>query len=644
MPERTLRKPTRHADAASRLRALGPRLRNDNPIVPIVLEMLDAARRNVRMEGNSALARLYNTEVIGTIPQARLDQLGRNLSTLPDDLRTRLSAQPMRMDARLDDRDLQQARVQLDSRIARGVAQALMRPRLPIGRRGGVFTPMKGDVAGGGFEFGTVSKEVLSDIDPSVWKTIFDKGIFDGIVFALPDAPVLDSIMPKKAKGYLPKESVVLRVRYPDWANASFKVILSTGDDQKIDGQSLAQDYATLNPKVLGTAKPHGTRLQVALPADFRIGSRIRVQVTAGTQAKDTNRMPIARFTVPAVSPVFGSPLITAIKPADGQLPGHQVVIEGHNIGNVRVVSPGSTATGEPAVTTPSVKMACHVRLLSPNGADSDVHLPLTVIKPSPVGGVGSARFTLPVDLVPGDYWLQLVIGDAPGTMPSGIFLVPPVFEAGAETLVHDYTVKACKYEVTFNTMHCVDESNPETTLFIDTIDDEVFSECAIVADEQAWVKVSKVFTSFDDGETEAFSAADRAIYPITGGFGEVRVGLGLQVEVYESDDEDVQGWQKTMDAVGTLAAKVGKLLLDLGVAKGAAIAGAVAAIAEAISTIAGLFGGTESLGSRGIVWTAKELQEKTNNASRSFGGTLQFHNSDSMGSYDLAYTVRRMQ
>lgn len=642
MPDTTTRrKPSRHADAESRLRALGPRLRADNPIVPLMLEMLDAARRDVRIAGDTPLARLYASDVAGRIPRAHLERLHRNLQSLRPETRARLTARPLRPLERIQPDDLQVARGVLDDRIARGVAEVLLKPRLPVGH-GRRTVPMKNDGMGGNI-FKVMGKDALADLDPKVWQRVLRDPLIRVIQLELPSAPVLDSVMPKK-KAYMPGEKVTLRLRYPDWTNVAFKVVLSTGDDIKIDGQSLANDYATLVPKVLGKANPHGTRLHITLPADLAGTSWVRVEVTANGAKTDTNRVSIDRVTVPAVSPVFGSPALTAIKPGDGQLPGREVIVEGRNIGQVKVVKAGSDSFGQPVVSTPSIKMACHVRLLSPNGADTDVHLPLTVIKPSPLDGIGTARFTLPVDVVPGDYWLQLVMGDAPGGPSTGIWLIPPVFEEGPETLVADFRVKACKFAVRFDTIHCLDESDPETTFGFDTIDDEVFTECAIVADDMAWAKASKVFENFDDGETEAFPGTHAAIYPVGGGFGEVRVALGLQTELYETNDGDVQAWQKTMGVVSNLATKVGKLLLDLGQIKAAAIAAAVAAIAEAISAIAGLFGGSDSLGSHALVWTARELQEKTNNASRSFGGTLQFHNSDDDGSYDVAYTVSRLE
>lgn len=637
MPRTTTlrRKPTRHVTAESRLRAMSPRLREDNPVVPLMLEMFDAARRNVRMSGDTPLARLYNGNVAGRIPQAHLDRLHRNVATLTPDLRARIGIDADATPGRLDASALANARLQLDTRIARGVAESLLRPRLPVGI--GRQTPMKGETT----VFDALGKNALADIDPALWKHVFDRRVIDVVLGPLPAAPVLDAVMPKKSKGYMPKEKVTLRVRYPDWANATFKVILSTMDDVKIDGQSQASDYATLTPKVLGTANPHGTRLHVALPADFRIGSKIRVQVTAGANKQDSNRLDIARFTVPAVSPVFASPELTAIKPADGQLPGRDVIIEGRNIGQVQVVKAGNDATGEPAIKTPTVKMACHVRLVSPNGGGSDVHLPLTVIKASPVGGIGSARFTLPMDIVPGDYWLQLVLGDAPGTV-TGIWLVPPVFEHGPETLAADFRVKACKYAVRFDTMHCKDESDPETILFVDLVEDHLVTRWSGLADETPFAQGSRTYHHFDDGDTEHYDGNDATVFPVAGGFGEVRAVLGMQVDLWEWDADDVAGWTKTMDAIQGVATSVGELLLKLGQPKAAAIAAVVVAVAEGVSIIASLFEAPDPLGSKPLLWTAVELQTRTDNANRSFTGTLDFDNSDDDGSFRLGYTVTR--
>lgn len=623
----TRRKPARHATAEARLRSMGPRLRDDNPIVPLMLEMFDAARRDVAINPRSPLAALYESEVRGRMPRATLERMHANLRRLPTDLRARVV--PTDGGAAIDMVDLDAARSRLDTRIARGVAEALMRPRLrlPTG------TTRKLVKLDGRLRKSTVGMPALDDLDPSVWQQVFNPNVLKHIIIAAPTTPVLDSIMPKAPSGFVPGQMLTLRLRYPDWANATFQVVLSWGDD--IDGKSSAQDYATLEPKVLGSAKPGDTRLQVKLPDSLAVTSWVRVVVSHAGATEDTNRMRIDRFTVPATATVLASPELTAILPGNGQLPGREVIVEGRNLGNAQVMQAGTDVFGKPATTAASIKRGASIRLLSPAGPTHDLTLPLTILKPSPVGGIGQARFTLPVDLTPADYWMQLV-----STMAGpGVELSPPVYDNGPESNAMGFNVRAHQFAVRWDTLRCKDESDPEVWG-----SDELVTQWTVVADDAAWSKGTGEYTEFDDGDTGQLVGADANAFPVGGGFGAVRIALGLRAEMYESDDGDVKAWQKAMQITGKVASAIGELLLKLGQPKLAAIAAVVVVISEAVSLFAGLFEGPDPLGSQELVWSAQQLQTLTDNATRSFADTLHYDNSDDEGSYSLSYTVTRLE
>ena len=627
----TRRKPARHATAEARLRSMGSRLRDDNPIVPLMLEMFDAARRDVAIDPRSPLAALYEAEVRGRMPRAPLERMHANLRRLPTDLRARVV--PAEHSAAIDIVDLGAARSRLDTRIARGVAEALMRPRPRLRLPPGPTRKLvKLDAR---FGTSTLGMPALDDLDPRVWQQVFNPNVLKHIINAPPTTPVLDSIMPKAPSGFVPGQMLTLRLRYPDWANATFQVLLSRGDDIQLDGQSSAQDYATLDPKVLGSAKPGDTRLQVKLPDSLAVASWVRVVVSHAGATEDTNRIRIDRFTVPATATVLASPQLTAILPGNGQLPGREVIVEGRNLGNAQVMQAGTDILGAPATTAASIKRGASVRLLSPAGPAHDLTLPLTILKPSPVGGIGHARFTLPVDLTPGDYWMQLV-----STMAvAGVELSPPVYDNGPESNAMGFSVRAHQFAVRWDTLSCKDESYPEPWG-----SDELVTQWTVVADDAAWSKGTGEYTGFDDGDTGQLVGADANAFPVGGGFGAVRIALGLRAEMYESDDGDVKAWQKAMQITGKIASAIGGLLLKLGQPKPAAIAAVVVAISEAVSLFAGLFEGPDELGSWGLVWSAQQLQTLTDNATRSFGDTLHYDNSDDDGSYSLSYTVTRLE
>ena len=619
-----VRKSARHPTAESRLSAMGARLTSDNPITPILLDMLEAARTGRRMDDGSALSQIYNTRLLGRIPQAHLDRLHANLETLSPAMRTRVS--PMARRAVLP-HHLSRERALLDTRIARGVAEALMPQRridvpLQTVRKLDLHTTF------GGVDFG---KTVMHDIDPAVLRQVFNPGTL--VLAPLPDKPVLESILPKAPQGYMPQQKLTLRVSYPDVPSPTFKVILSHSDDVKIDGQSLSTDYAVLTPKVLGKPSPWGTRLSIVLPDNLFDRSWIRVVVTSGGKAVDSNRMEIDRLQVATNAAILASPEITAVKPAGGHLPGSVVQIEGHNIGRVAVKKQGNDAHGNATPGTPTVDMKGYVRLMSAKDPSSDVKLPLTVGSGMSADGLVQAQCTLPMNLLPGDYWLLV------GNEPNGIIIgAAPVFEHGAESLTVDFRVDAFKYAIHLDNVHCADESDPEWAG-----GDEILAQWAGFGDATEFSKGTNELSGFDDGETKSFSPSDSSIFPVAGGFGEVKIALGLEIALFENDDSDVKVWQTTMQAVGSVSTAVGKLLLELGQPTAAAIAGVVTAVAEAISTIAGLFGGTDPLGSQQLLWSALDLQKLTDNPAKRFSGVLPFHNSDDDGSYDVVYTVSRL-
>jgi hypothetical protein len=78
--------------------------------------------------------------------------------------------------------------------------------------------------------------------------------------------------------------------------------------------------------------------------------------------------------------------------------------------------------------------------------------------------------------------------------------------------------------------------------------------------------------------------------------FGEVKVALSITTDLYESDETDVQQTQAVLNLTAEAGNAVAKVLLELGVPTAAAISSAVASVASATSTFAGIaFGGLDN-------------------------------------------------
>lgn len=618
-------KPRRTRTVDQRLAVLAPRMSGDNPVLAAVLDMLEIARTGTAVPRGAPLSGVYMRHVQGRFSRDQLEHAHTALSTLSPEIRSKIA--PRAPIAALP-RDLEAYRDVIDQHIARGIVSSFHArvPTRPFPGKPPVPVPSKIPVMGSITEL-EIDPAVFKHIDPSVLKNI-------PMLIALPKEPFIEAIKPV-ADAYSAGQTLVLYVAYPDLPSPTFKVALCRNNAIEFGTQEW-EDFVVIEPKVLGKTSPHGTRLQIVLPQSMDLSQHIRVIVTSQGTAHGSNRLPINRIPQDPKAMLLASPVLTSILPANHCRPGSKVVVQGMNLGHVRVLKPGSDALGNPTPGADFIGKGAYVILTHVDAPSADMKLTLSKIKVSTASTPGQGEFVLPTNAVPGNYLMQLGV-------ESGIVFNPEGYEAGPESLSVPFNVDAHRFAVQITSVSCMDESDPETFLGSNAYSDEIVAAFGGYADQNGFAKSTHELTEFDDGEVKNFSGLDAAVYPMDGGFGDVKIALGLRMDLFESDASDATDTQSTFAAIGSLATAVGAELLKLGQITAAAIAGIVAAVAEAIAALAPLFNGPDALGTQNRVWTALELQQRTQNPSLSFSETLQFLNGDDDGSYEVTIAVGRL-
>jgi hypothetical protein len=622
-----------------RLSRVAKRIKKSNPITSILLDMFEKALHKGSSSDNTEISRIYNQFIAGKIPMPILRRVVNNYNALPDNVRLLI---PPQRAAQLRPVKLSQVTpvwLYTEERLS----PAPTPPELDL-----TSTQVNGFPFDSAYFIKALGQlgELSKDPGPAEVNGFpFDSAYFiktlgelGGILIAPnPTDLTIDSIHPKLSDGYLPGQSIKLAVRFPSHSSPVFKVILfkEFGPDGLIP-------YASITPEVLKTVDQNSTStvLSVTLPEDFETGF---VQVTADVfvlfplGTLKSKRLPIKQELAPPatnVSPILlATPAITSVIPKS-QFPGMIVIIEGTNLGDIKVAHPGKLSDGSPQTNASSISFAPIVTLIPSSTQLDKLSLPVTVLKASPVDGLGQLQITIPPDCIPGEYFLRVETGTS-----KGVLLQPFKFPNGETSIAVDFEVSAHKYKVTFDTILCDDESDPEFGG-----SDEIVTSWTIVADDKAWGKNTGEYGGFDDGEIQSYSGPDSSVFMTDGSFGAVKIALSIRTDLYESDSSDVAATQAALSATAQASAAVGELLLKLGQPTAGATAIAVAAVAEAASTLAGLFGDSDNLGSLQSTWTAQELQKLTENPMHQFTGQkLAFQNDDDTGSYTLSYTVSRL-
>jgi hypothetical protein len=227
------------------------------------------------------------------------------------------------------------------------------------------------------------------------------------------------------------------------------------------------------------------------------------------------------------------------------------------------------------------------------------------------------------------DSHLKLIIPERMVFFP-GRFLISVAGENQKMSDPIEFMVRPHKYRLIFNRITCLDESNPEWWG-----DDEIVARWVIACDPLAWSKQSKEYTGFKDGTVKEFDDNDKTVFLPDGATGEVKKGLVVGTMLWEWDEGDVESWNQALDFISDAVGKIFK----------GTWAEYLKYVFLGISKLVSWFGGDpDSLGERDIIWTAAEMQEKTNNPDHKFEDSLSFLNDSDTGSYKLNYTLWRIE
>jgi hypothetical protein len=357
----------------------------------------------------------------------------------------------------------------------------------------------------------------------------------------------------------------------------------------------------------------------------FRLdGPGTQVVASVNPQAATGDRLEVV---TPVITPGFYRVQVALYYPAPiGLLSSNEM---GVHIGAPLPKTPLALTSIQPAAQYPGSKVILNGGPFPSGTAISVVFKVLDPNSVTPFPSIATflssqqAEWTLPQDLAPGQYLVSVAAEQRPISQWQAI------------------TVRAPQYRVAFHTIKCIDES---TWYFGDIPseagEDEVATYWAIGADSQWWTKNTGTY-DFDDGTVRSYSGADQSVFLIDGSAGEVSVYLTIATKLMEIDAGDAESASSTLSFIGDVAKGVGSYFGPIGQTVGTI----VKYVLEAVAWLVKQFGGEpDDIGQVEIAWTAVELQQKTANPTRSFEGDLQFLNSDATGSYQVWYTVTRIE
>jgi hypothetical protein len=298
-----------------------------------------------------------------------------------------------------------------------------------------------------------------------------------------------------------------------------------------------------------------------------------------------------------------------------------EVAIAGHRTSNCLNIwlteppaPPATLLTVTPGAQYPDKKIMLTVQGLhanpsvwwrssSQNGPDPALHCPAVAV------GATQVECVLPIALVrnPGQYWVAV---------------------SGSGQKLSNWapvTVCAYRYQVSFEQILCIDESDPEWWG-----DDEVVTRWVIAADEHGWSKGTGEYSGFSDGTLQYYLGSDRDVYLPDDGPGTVQTRLAVGTLLLEWDAGDAEQWNTILDAAGSAASAI-------------PTAGPiVSAVLKVLGKLIALLGGDpDVLGTHVDEWTAEDLLAQTG-PTGTLVHSMDFLNDDGTGSYRLRCTISR--
>jgi hypothetical protein len=247
----------------------------------------------------------------------------------------------------------------------------------------------------------------------------------------------------------------------------------------------------------------------------------------------------------------------------------------------------------------------------------------------SPIEHLGASglKITLPEDMLPGTYQLQLIASPTPlnAIDVNNSFVFDE--NAGLSNL-QTVTIRAPKYQVQFTRLICDKESSePSPT-------DEILAIWGCTFDDKADGRDSSQY-DVDKGDAPGFRATDNPIFS-----GEVGRLLTVACSLFEVDSGDQAATVAVIKFIAQLAAAVAGVLGVFQVWVPAAIAAAVAGVAAGVAALVSAIGNAnDPLGTPSRVFDAKTLRAKTANNGKiadSFSYTVD-------GKYRVEFEVVRL-
>jgi hypothetical protein len=228
-----------------------------------------------------------------------------------------------------------------------------------------------------------------------------------------------------------------------------------------------------------------------------------------------------------------------------------------------------------------------------------------------------AALLQLPVDIRPGRYRVRLTAGGSP-------------FSSS-----HEFTVLAPQYRIRFNSMRCIDESDPEWYG-----SDEIATYWFGSVDGKVYKKNTNTYHDFETNTVKPYEGLDSIAYTVDGTTGPVTSYLVLSTELMEMDAEDAQAASDVMGVIGDFAEAIGDCFPGIGSVIGTAIKYVLKVVAWIVNT----FGGEpDYLGRHEFSWTYGDLQKQVA-PGLPLKGKIEFYDSTYTGRYELDYEVERFE
>jgi hypothetical protein len=440
----------------------------------------------------------------------------------------------------------------------------------------------------------------LRDIDP---KIIYDAHSFRDY-FGQPPPPPPDKV-PPKIKDLTPNG---IPGAYK--ANTPFRIIgegfsLAINDNTIVVGRLQEQFKDPDDPKPPKVkeidvhsfppdAAPATTELRATVPSNLQPSEkpyRLRVEVKDKSKIAASNKVD---FKIVPNPTVLESPSIIDVQ-SEAVSGGPLVINDGKSLGPARIIKHGQGVSLDDKTAKvfiearfiPLFPQGTTVSVKETSGKDLIEHL-----------GASGLKITLPEDMLPGHYQLQLVASPT----PPGAIDVNEVFvfdeNAGLSNL-RTVTIKGPKYQVHFTRLVCEKETSESTPT------DEIEATWGCTFDGTSESRPSAQY-DVDEGEDPNFGAGDNPIFS-----GDVGRLLTVSCVLIEVDSGDQAATMAAMKFIAELATAVAGVLAVFQVWIPAAIAAAVAGVAAGVAAlISGIGNANDPLGVLWREFDAKALRK----------------------------------